>query len=317
MTYYSNIYMRGIAQKNRGNFLEQQLVVEDKCAREPFDTSESFAVEDFDIYLPILAGGEETSRLGYGFPHQVADRFGSYTYGDANAYLKPRCWYNWKAEESLIREFSNYWCMIWKPTDEGIWDFASTSMDFPHSPWLFANEPERKDQANVDPAALAYLSCIWSDTVTCFWGAPGVVWDSDGIDYLASYKRSGGKFGDALVTHLYWIADPTEIHSIVLDMVKWSERNAGSIPVIISETNAWTYSKDKQAAFMSELHRCLDVVDGLAEVFWYSSTDYLPGDKSYMHVADLFVPGHEISGGTLTYIPPRNTDLGDLFASLR
>ena len=162
--------MRGTVRRKRGNFLEQQLVVEDKCATGHSNALESFAAKDFDIYLPLIVGGEETSRLGYGFPHQVAKKFGSYTYGDANVFLKPRCWYNWQADESLIREFANYWCMIWKPTEDNIWDFASMSLDFPHSPWLFANEPERKDQANVDPATLAYLSCIWDDTVTCFWG---------------------------------------------------------------------------------------------------------------------------------------------------
>ena len=246
--------------------------------------------------LPLISLPQPTppTGLGLGAPWQSGDNVPMML-----ERLRPAWWYDWRYEQCGA---PGYVPMIW---NGAIWhqnDATLTSL-FERRPdlfWLLWNEPERADQANMEPDEAAALT----NAIALYgieYAAPGVALTGDGYLWLEDYLRHDGPIPHMWHVHIYNCTEPEQWTAAWVAWVDWMHHYNVVRPTIVSETNGWTEGAYGQNVMLDHIDDMLQEEDLLQAVGWFASR-YEPWGNG---APDLL---HE-SG--------ERTAVGDTFAGIR
>lgn len=200
----------------------------------------------------------------------------------------------------------NYWSMVYKSIPEGqVYRYRRAIAAAPDRAWFLLNEPNRPDQANLEPAEAIESIAKAIDVGIRRFAAPGVVISAhnEGYKWLNDYMSLRGPVGEAWHIHLYDNRTPADFIARFYTFRDWMRRNFAERPVIVTETNAG-YLDD------TTMQDNIDIMHGIAEfmeeepllqsVFWYASQHYQGNQE---HASDL------MRWGTITELGKAFRDL--------
>lgn len=220
--------------------------------------------------LPLISMPQPSppSGLGLGAPWQSGDNVPMML-----ETLRPAWWYDWRFEQTGA---PGYVPMIWGAS---IWhenDTVLTSL-FERRPdtfWLLWNEPERSDQASMQPDETAALT----NAIALYgieYAAPGVALTGDGYRWLEDYLRHEGPVPHCWHVHIYHCLEPIDWTVSWNLWVDWMHEHNVVRPTIVSETNAWTEGDYGQRAMLDHVAAMLDENELLQAVGWYATRPYM------------------------------------------
>lgn len=184
--------------------------------------------------------------------------------------LAPPCWLNWKATDAFLAD-ANYTPEVWRLTPKDLNDFKHKSTLYPGKLWLFWNEPERADQANVIPSVAARLTISYAQTLgdKGTWACCGNMVDDNGLTWLNSYIAQGGPTPDVWHIHIYGAANVDDWNTFLNYWWQWWAQHGAGKPVIISETSLMWQPAAKQAELLRYLQQYTD--PRVRQIYWFSA----------------------------------------------
>lgn len=204
--------------------------------------------------------------------------------------LQPAWWYNWSAFGFLPDCAPGYVPMLWDannvlpPYDEQL---KATLAARPRRIWQFLNEPNRKDQSDVDPKEAfvklkTFIKLAWETGVRGQYAAPGVEMDESGLKWAAQFFslcREHFVHRPAYVTvHAY----PRYATKIVWDLMwetfwQWHAIWTPGVPVVVSEVCAGNGTEERQRMIMDLVREKLHSDPRVIGVAWFAVNDH-PGN---------------------------------------
>ncbi len=184
--------------------------------------------------------------------------------------LTPPCWLNWKATDAFLAD-PRYTPEVWRLTAKDVNAFKHKSTIYPGKLWLFWNEPERADQANVIPSVAARLTISYAQTLgdNGAWACCGNMIDGNGLAWLDSYIAQGGPIPDVWHIHIYGAADIDSWNTFLNYWWQWWEEHGADKPVIISETSLMWQPAAQQAELLRYLQQYTD--PRVRQIYWFSA----------------------------------------------
>lgn len=245
------------------------------------------------LALSLLNAMKRLTGFGVGIPPQLVRREGSWIQEQEFDLLGPRCFTNWSHDPIVERDGFTYAPMVWGASHNPA-RIAQRMTTNEGETWLLWNEPERPEQANIDPALAAnltreFLRTAWDTDREFQWAAPGVCIGSDsydGLEWATIYAKNLRRRGISRPTywHIHAYRSPSR-QRFFDSMARWQEWyqvwGAGA-PVIMSEVCA------ESAPYVAQI----EVMEGVAVLlrngtltaaFWFSS--HVSNDSQWHNAA--------------------------------
>ena len=214
------------------------------------------------IYFPTIMGGAGNTDTGDDADQQIRPQPHIPTglnlgmpwqwQGDVHAMrvmLGYPGWYDWHWASGG----ESYQRMIYSRIPDREWPIIRQLIRRdPSHLWLVLNEPERVDQANLEPEEGAAVARQMIEAGACI-AVPGVIVTHEGLTWLEWYLDAGGPVPDAWHVHLYFCYTPDGIDDRLDMWGEWMERRDVNRPTIISEFNAQDRDVGQQIAMMQHM----------------------------------------------------------------
>ena len=180
------------------------------------------------------------------------------------------CWLDWLATDALLAD-PRYTPEVWRLTSKNVNDFKRKAALHPGKLWLFWNEPEHTDQANMPPEIAASLTISYTQVLAenGTWACCGNLIDGNGLAWLDSYLAHGGPLPNVWHIHIYGATDQDEWNAYLNYWWAWWKQHGAGKPVIISETSLMWQPAAKQAALLRDLLRYDD--KNVQQIYWFSA----------------------------------------------
>jgi hypothetical protein len=209
---------------------------------------------------------------------QYPEKYGLWIAERQLALLNPAHWLDW--HHTPIIDDPRHVPMMWNGGALASGDVARRMKSVSAQTWLLFNEPERPEQANMNPSMArrqtqAFLRMAWEDDNEFQWTSPAVsvnMQDFDGLAWLTEYVRQLRRRGISRPSywniHLYHSETRARLEHAWEAWAKWYEVWGSGAPVIVSEVCAENQPYKDQAAVMNGCHDLLRNGD-VSGVFWF------------------------------------------------
>lgn len=182
--------------------------------------------------------------------------------------LDPPWWYDWRWENCAD---DRYLPMIWS---DGVWRQQRDVLEmlfkrWPDKLWMLWNEPERRDQANMDPAEAAALTHEIA-AYGIHYAAAGIALTSAGFRWMDAYMAAGGPVPDCWHVHIYE-ASPNDFDFAWNRWRQWMTDNNAERPTIISECNGYTQGVYRQIEMVQHIQRRIEEDELMQAAGWFAT----------------------------------------------